>query len=97
MKINKRQDGTRLTIALEGRLDTNTSQDLEKELVSLEGIEELVFDLRELEYMSSAGLRILLGCQKKMNSQGSMIVRNANNDIKEIFDMVGFSDIINII
>jgi len=97
MKIDKRQDGTKLIIALEGRLDTNTSQDLEKELVSLEGVEELEFDLRGLEYMSSAGLRILLGCQKKMNGRGSMIVRNANNDIKEIFDMVGFSDIINII
>lgn len=96
MKIDKKIDGNTLTITIEGRLDTNTSPELESEVASLDGIEKLVFDFEKLEYISSAGLRIILGCQKKMNMQGSMLVKNVNADIKEVFDITGFSDIITI-
>ena len=94
MKITKSMNEDVLTIALEGRLDTNTSSELENEVQDLSGIKGLVFDLEKLEYISSSGLRILLSCQKKMNVQGSMIVKNASDSIKEIFDITGFSDIL---
>ncbi len=96
MKIDKILNGNELTIALEGRLDTNTSTDLESELQNLAGVSKLIFDLEKLEYISSAGLRILLSCQKKMNLKGSMVIKNASSDIKEIFEITGFSDILTI-
>ena len=84
-------------MALIGRLDTTTAPELEKELkASLDGITELTFDLAALEYISSAGLRVLLSAQKTMNKQGSMVVKNANETIMEIFEITGFSDILNI-
>ena len=95
MTITKNQDGATLTVALEGRLDTTTAPDLEGELAtSLEGITELYFDFQGLEYISSAGLRVLLGTQKTMNKQGSMVIRNANSDICEVFEITGFADIL---
>ena len=97
MTINKTQEGTKLEIALEGRLDTMTAPSLEEEIKnSIEGITELVFDLKDLAYVSSAGLRVLLSAQKTMNKQGSMTIRNANEEGLEIFEVTGFIDILNI-
>ena len=97
LNINKDVNGAKLTIALEGRLDTITSPVLESELNgSLDGVEELIFDMEKLQYISSAGLRVLLTAQKVMNKQGTMVVRNASEDVKEIFDVTGFSDILTI-
>ncbi len=97
MTINKTQNGTQLTISVEGRLDTVTAPQLEAELkTSLDGIEKLVFDISELEYVSSAGLRVLLSAQKTMNKQGSMTVRGANEAIMEIFEVTGFVDLLDI-
>ncbi|MBP3754809.1 MAG: STAS domain-containing protein [Lachnospiraceae bacterium] len=97
MTINKTQDGSKLEIALEGRLDTMTTPSLEEEIKnSIEGITELVFDLKDLAYVSSAGLRVLLSAQKTMNKQGTMTIRNANEEVLEIFEVTGFIDILNI-
>ncbi len=97
LNIEKNIQGTELTVGLDGRLDTTTAPVLESELKSvLSGIESLVFDMAKLQYISSAGLRVLLSAQKIMNKQGSMVVRNASDDVKEIFDVTGFSDILTI-
>ena len=97
MTINKQQDGSKLNIALEGRLDTTTAPQLESELrASLDGVTELAFDLKELLYISSAGLRVLLSAQKTMNKQGNMVVRNASEELMEIFEVTGFTDILTI-
>ena len=97
MKINKTMNGTELVIALEGRLDTTTAPELEKELkASLDGITELTFDLAALEYISSAGLRVLLSAQKTMNRQGTMKLTHVNETIMEIFEVTGFSDILTV-
>jgi len=97
MNIVKTAEGQNLSIALEGRLDTTTAPELESELMSsIDGITNLVFDFTNLEYISSAGLRVLLSAQKKMNIQGSMVVKNTSEAIKEIFDITGFSDILTV-
>ena len=97
MTIEKRKQGGELEIALSGRLDTNTAPGLEVELRrSIGGVSTLVLDLAQLEYISSAGLRVLLAAQKVMNKQGTMIVRNACKDVMEIFDITGFSDFLTI-
>ena len=97
MTINKIANGTSLTIALEGRLDTTTAPDLEKELKnSLDGVTELILDLEKLDYISSAGLRVLLSAQKIMNKQGGMKVIHVNDMVNEVFEVTGFSDILNI-
>ena len=97
MTIDKTLDGTKLEIALEGRLDTMTAPQLEEEVKNnIEGIKELIFDLKNLAYVSSAGLRVLLSAQKTMNKQGSMTIRNANEEVMEIFEVTGFIDILNI-
>ena len=97
MKIEKQLDGTNLTISLEGRLDTMTAPELDKDLQEgLNGITGLVFDLTKLEYVSSAGLRVLLSAQKVMNKQGSMVVKNVNEQILEVFEVTGFTDILTI-
>jgi anti-sigma B factor antagonist len=97
MTINKTQNGTELTIQLEGRLDTTTAPQLDEEIkVALAGVEKLVFDLAKLEYISSAGLRVLLSAQKVMNKQGSMVVRNVSEEINEIFEVTGFVDILTV-
>ena len=97
MKIEKKQDGAELTIALEGRLDTMTAPELDQELQGKIGdITQLVFDLAQLEYVSSAGLRVLLSAQKVMNKQGKMIVKNVNEQIMEVFEVTGFTDILTI-
>ncbi len=97
MTINKTQNGNELTIALEGRLDTTTSPELEAELKSsLDGVTALTFDFSELEYISSAGLRVLLSAQKIMNKQGAMKLTNVGEVIMEIFEVTGFTDILTI-
>lgn len=97
MNINKTVNGNEITVALEGRLDTATAPQLETELnQSIGGVEKLVFDFAGLEYLSSAGLRVLLGAQKIMNKQGEMIVRNVNETIMEIFEITGFCDVLTI-
>ncbi len=97
MEIKKTKNENELTIAIEGRLDTTTAPMLEAELKqSINGVEKLVFDFGALEYLSSAGLRVLLSAQKVMNRQGEMVVRNVNDTIAEIFDVTGFADILTI-
>ena len=90
-------EGKALEIALEGRLDTTTAPQLDDELkTALAGVTKLDFDLSKLEYISSAGLRVLLSAQKVMNKQGEMVVKNVNEEIKEIFEVTGFVDILTI-
>lgn len=97
MNIQKIVNGTSLVVKLEGRLDTTTSPDLEKELrSSVAGITELVFDFEKLEYISSAGLRVLLAMQKIMNKQGEMLLKNVSETVMEVFEVTGFVDILNI-
>ena len=97
MTITKTADGSKLTIALGGLLDTVTAPDLERELkASLDGVTELTFDFENLEYISSAGLRILLLAQKIMNQQGEMKIRKVREVIMEIFEVTGFTDILSI-
>lgn len=94
MTINKKMEGGVLTVALDGRLDTMTAPELEKELEGFAGAEKLVFDLTGLEYVSSAGLRVFLRAHKLMN--GNMTVRGANEMINEIFEVTGFTDVFDI-
>lgn len=97
MTIEKKLEGSELSITLGGRLDTRTAPELEKEIkANVDGVEKLVLDLAKLEYLSSAGLRVLLAAQKIMNKQGEMLVRNVNETIAEIFEITGFSDILTI-
>lgn len=97
MKIYAQKKETYLRIALEGRLDTVTAPQLEAELKeSIDGVEELVFDFKKLEYISSAGLRVLLLAQKTMNRQGSMTVCNVNEIVMEVFEVTGFVDIFDV-
>ena len=95
MTINKTGSGSKLTLALAGRLDTVTAPELEKELQdSLEGIDTLIFDFSGLEYVSSAWLRVLLSAQKTMNKQGEMKLTHVNESIMEILEVTGFTDIL---
>ena len=97
MTINKNQNGSTLVIALEGRLDTTTAPDLEAEIKSsLGGVTELIMDFTKLDYISSAGLRVLLSAQKVMTKQGSMKITHANEMIMEVFEVTGFVDILTI-
>ena len=97
LNIEKNTNETELTVALTGRLDTTTAPELEKELkASLDGVTTLVIDMAALEYISSAGLRVLLSAQKTMNKQGEMKVVHVGETIMEIFEVTGFSDILTI-
>ncbi len=97
LNISKTQNGGVLTIDLEGRLDTTTAPDLEAVVKSdLDGVKELIFEVKNLEYISSAGLRTFLSAQKIMNKQGNMTVMHPSEEVQEIFDVTGFSDILNI-
>ncbi len=98
MTITKTAENGTLRIALEGRLDTNTAPQLEAELkTSLSGISELELDFSGLEYISSAGLRVLLAAQKTMSRQGKMTIRNVNETIMEVFEITGFVEILTIV
>ncbi len=97
MKIQKERNGQELTVSLCGRLDTNTAPTLETELQqSWTDISILILDLKELDYISSAGLRVILAAQKQMLKQGSMKLRNLNDNVREVFEMTGFADIMSI-
>ena len=97
MQIDMKKNGADLIVALEGRLDTTTSPQLEGALhPDIDGAETVIFDLEQLQYISSAGLRVLLSAQKIMNKQGEMIIRNVCPEIMDIFDVTGFVDILNI-
>ena len=97
MKIEKKAEGSKLTVALEGRLDTTTAPELEEALKdALEKVDDLTMDFSGLEYISSAGLRVVLGARKAMGNSGTFVVRNLCSDVREIFDITGFSDIITI-
>ncbi len=97
MNIAKKREDKKRTISIDGRLDTSTAPELDEELkASLDGVEELVMDFSGMEYISSAGLRVLLSAQKVMNAQGEMIVTGANDTVMEIFDITGFTDILTI-
>ena len=98
MEIIKKIDGTKCDIVLKGRLDTTTAPQLEAELkTSLNNITELVICLKDLEYISSAGLRVLLAAQKVMSAQGEMKVTNVRPEVYEVFEITGFTDILTII
>ncbi|MBQ3426478.1 MAG: STAS domain-containing protein [Clostridia bacterium] len=96
MNVTKAMDGNKLTIAVEGRLDTNTAPELQKEITNIGDVDELVFDFSNLVYISSAGLRVLMIAQKGMSSKGGVKVINASEDVKEIFDITGFSSILTV-
>jgi anti-sigma B factor antagonist len=96
MTISKKQDEKELVIFIEGRLDSTTAPALDMEVKALNGVESLVFDLEKLEYISSAGFRILLSAQKKMSKQGDMVVKNVRKDIYELFEVSGFNEILTI-
>lgn len=97
MNISQKINGTTATLQVEGRLDTQTAPILEKECNDIiSDITELIFDFINLEYVSSAGLRVILGAQKKMNLKGKLIIKNVNDTIMEVFEITGFSDILTI-
>ncbi|MBO4450684.1 MAG: STAS domain-containing protein [Clostridiales bacterium] len=97
LNITKNVNGSDLKVILEGRLDTTTAPLLEAELNKvIADVKNLTFDLEKLDYISSAGLRVLLSSQKIMNKQGSMVIINTSSEVKEIFDVTGFSDILTI-
>lgn len=97
MTIEKNFNGTELNVTIIGRLDTTTAPQLEAEFkANISGVETLILDFAELEYLSSAGLRVLLQAQKVMNKQGEMVIRNVNETISEIFEVTGFADILTI-
>lgn len=97
MNIDKKIENENVILKVAGRLDTTTAPELEKTLDSvLEGTKELVFDMTDLEYISSAGLRVILKAQKAMNAQGSMKLIGVNDSIMEVFDITGFLDILTI-
>ena len=98
MNINKQTNGTEITFTLEGRLDTTTAPALESELNGvLANATRLKLDLAKLEYMSSAGLRVLLSAQKAMSKKGQLTIANVSAEIMEIFELTGFSDILTIV
>lgn len=98
MTIDRQEEGAKLTISLLGRLDTTTAPALNNEFDRLsDNIKELILDFKGLDYLSSAGLRVILIAQKKMNKQGKMTIRNVNETIMEVFEVTGFADILTIV
>lgn len=97
MTVEKKQNGDILTLAVSGRVDTTNAKEFEDEVIpSLDGVKNLSMDFAGLEYISSAGLRVLLLAIKQMNKQGSMVIQNASEMVKEIFEVTGFSDLVEI-
>ena len=97
MNINKVTDGKNITISVSGRLDTNTSPVLESNITDIESYESLIFDFENLDYISSAGLRVLLSAQKRMNKANKTLsIINCNETVKDVFDITGFTDILTI-
>lgn len=97
MNISKKIENNVMTVSVAGRLDTTTAPQFEAELKdSFTDVTDLIMDFSNLEYISSAGLRVILSAQKIMNKQGRMIIKNVNEDIMEVFEVTGFSDILTI-
>ena len=97
MTINKTLDGGTLVVALEGRLDTTTAPELEADLkASIDSVTDLVIDMEKLDYISSAGLRVLLWANKTMNQKGTMVVKNVSEVVNEVFEVTGFADFLTI-
>ncbi len=97
MTIKKIEESSKLTLILDGRLDTTTSPKLETELrSSLTDVKELIFDFKDLVYLSSAGLRVILTAMKQMKKQGKMVIRNVNETIMEVFEITGFAEMLTI-
>ena len=97
MTITKTQDGGKLTVALEGRLDTTTAPELEADLkASIDSVTDLVIDMEKLDYISSAGLRVLPWANKTMNQKGTMVVKNVSEVVNEVFEVTGFADFLTI-
>ncbi len=96
MTITKTMENDKAILSVEGWLDTNSAPELGREIEALSDIESLVLDFDKLEYISSAGLRILLSTQKIMNKQGSMVIKNVNEDVMDIFNITGFADFLTI-
>lgn len=97
MDIKKTKNDTTLTLAIQGRIDTTTAPHLEAELRSdIDGVTELYLDFTGVEYISSAGLRVLLSAQKLMSRQGKMVLSHVNESVMEVFEVTGFSDILTI-
>lgn len=97
MKIEQQKNGTALTLLLSGRLDSVTAPELESCLnENLDGVQSLVLDFADLSYISSAGLRVLLSAQKRMNRQGSLVIRHVNPMIADVFEITGFADILTV-
>ena len=98
MNIKSKKENKQLTVYVEGRIDTSTAPDLSEYLKeAMVGVEDLILDIKDVDYISSAGLRVILFAQKTMNSQGSMSVAHVNSDIMETFELTGFTDVLNII
>lgn len=96
MEIRKELDNGTLTVFIEGKLDTATTPQATQELLpEVDKVEALVMDMKDLKYVSSAGLRLILSLHKKMAAKGGMIVKNVNETNMEIFDLTGFTDILN--
>jgi anti-sigma B factor antagonist len=97
MNINIKRNAEETTLVVEGRLDTTTASSLEKIInEDIDGTKNLILDMSSLEYISSAGLRVLLGAQKKMQKIGSMTLKNVCEDVMDVFEMTGFADILTI-
>ena len=95
MQIQKKSDGDKLLLEVSGRVDTTTAPELESCInESTKGVKELVLDLKDMVYISSAGLRVMLKAHKLMSAQGSLIIKNVQSDVMEVFEMTGFSDIL---
>ena len=98
MNIERISESGKLTLKLEGRIDTKSAPELDETVrTSLDGVTSLIIDLKEVAYISSAGLRVLLIAQKQMNKQGEMKIINVSEDIMEIFEVTGFSDILHLV
>ncbi len=97
MEIKKNKNGSQLNVAIVGRLDTVTAPDLEANVnADLAGVDDLVLDFADLQYISSAGLRVILSLQKTMNKNGKMTIKNVNDTVMDVFEITGFADILNI-
>lgn len=97
LKTDKSVENGTVKFTLAGRLDTYTAPQFEQEIKSsLEGVKKVILDFNELAYISSAGLRVLLSVQKIMNKQGEMSIKNVNDDVMEIFEITGFSEILDV-
>ena len=94
MTIEKKMENEKMILKISGRLDTQTAPELEKTMEDMEDCKELILDMAELEYISSAGLRVILKAQKLMNTKGEMKLTGVNESVMEVFEITGFSDIL---